>query len=87
MRLFGMARYARTPLRTQLLGRPLRVRVNADHEFEVVPCGHMKWICACVRDKYKDDPRHEEYESVWVEMTSAGSKAVRSQGLGSSPQS
>ena len=37
----------------------------------VVPCARARWICACIREKYREDPRHQEYVSVWRGLASA----------------
>ena len=71
MRLFGIAKYAHTPLTLQIFGRPLYTGVSDTSAFsyQIVPCGHMRWICACLRIKYKDDIRHEEYKPIWLEIS------------------
>ena len=73
-RAFGLSGYARFSWGQQLMGRRRHVPLCINRKLEtfatVDPCGMSHWICACLKAKYKDDPRHDEYSRVWIEMQS-----------------
>jgi hypothetical protein len=37
---------------------------EGDGALSIEPCGFARWICACVKAKYKDDWRHAEYAAI-----------------------
>ena len=68
IQLFGVGTYARAPLALKLFGRPLYTQASYTQFVQILPCKHARWICACLTVQYKDDPRHEEYKPIWLEM-------------------